>query len=188
VGEKALSDGVLGFRGRGKQHDKPSPQTTGLTYSDFIYLILSDMDKTSVVSLQYWFRCFDIDGNGVLTQPVLERMYKNQHDRLVAANKGSKGRIEVVGTDQMLEYLLDQLNPANRQAITIQDFTTYSDQLLDGGHFFNALSNVVQFAAHEELSREALKHRQETFLAGTGLSDWDRFAAHKYEHYSKTMK
>ncbi len=180
VGEKALTDGVQGFRSR------HSGTSTGLNFSDFIYLFISDIDKTTTVSLRYWFRCYDLDGNGVLTQCMLERIYKNQYDRLIVANKDSNGRIDLFNFNQMMHLLLDKLNPANRQAITIDDFITYPDQLLDGGHFFNGLGNMGRYVLHEDRSLLDRKTRQEAFLTGNGLSDWDRFAMITYTQYARS--
>ncbi len=95
--------------------------------------------------------------------------------------------MEAFSSHQMLEYLLDKLNPSDRQAITIDDFITYPDQLLDSGNFFNGLGNINRYLLHEERSLEDVKTRQESFLcidrAGRklndsdhqGLNDWDRF-------------
>ena len=168
----------MGFRKGGKA--KP---TSGLSYADFIYLYISDIDKTTSMSLRYWFRCFDLDGNGILTQSVLERMYKNQHDRLIVANKDTKGHVEAFSSHQMLEYLLDKLNPNDRQAITIDDFISYSDQLLDSGNFFNGLSNMGNFLQTEEMTMQETKLRQNAFLS-YGLSDWDRHAIAAYNNHS----
>ncbi len=155
----------------------------GLSYADFIYLMLSDVDKTTSMSLRYWFRCFDLDGNGILTQPMLERIYKIQYERLLIAQRDTKGRVEAFSSHQMLEYLLDKLNPSDRQAITIDDFVTYSDQLLDSGNFFNGLGNMGKFLQTEEMTMQETKLRQNAFFSN-GLSDWDRHAIAAYNNHS----
>ncbi|MED6134546.1 hypothetical protein PIB30_037918 [Stylosanthes scabra] len=35
-----------------------------MNYEDFVYFILAEEDKSSEPSLEYWFRCIDLDGNG----------------------------------------------------------------------------------------------------------------------------
>lgn len=40
-------------------------------YEDFVWFILSEEDKTSDTSLEYWFRCCDLDGDGKLTASEL---------------------------------------------------------------------------------------------------------------------
>ena len=37
-----------------------------MSYEDFVWFILSEEDKTSDVSLEYWFRCVDLDCDGAL--------------------------------------------------------------------------------------------------------------------------
>ena len=35
-------------------------------YQDFCWFILSEEDKTSEISLEYWFKCVDLDCDGAL--------------------------------------------------------------------------------------------------------------------------
>ena len=35
-------------------------------YEDFVWFMLSEEDKSTDVSLEYWFRCIDLDCDGVL--------------------------------------------------------------------------------------------------------------------------
>ena len=35
-------------------------------YEDFVWFMLSEEDKSTDVSLEYWFRCIDLDFDGVL--------------------------------------------------------------------------------------------------------------------------
>lgn len=37
-----------------------------MCYEDFVYFILSEEDKTNNVSLDYWFKCIDLDCDGCL--------------------------------------------------------------------------------------------------------------------------
>lgn len=37
-----------------------------MTYRDFVWFILSEEDKGNDVSLEYWFRCIDLDDDGEL--------------------------------------------------------------------------------------------------------------------------
>ncbi len=37
-----------------------------MSYEDFVWFILSEEDKSSDVSLDYWFRCVDLDCDGRL--------------------------------------------------------------------------------------------------------------------------
>jgi Ca2+-binding EF-hand superfamily protein len=37
-----------------------------MSYEDFVYFILSEEDKTNNISLDYWFKCIDLDCDGCL--------------------------------------------------------------------------------------------------------------------------
>jgi Ca2+-binding EF-hand superfamily protein len=51
------------------------PFTSGVPgrmgYEDFVWFILSEEDKTTETSLEYWFRCVDLNGDGKLTPDEL---------------------------------------------------------------------------------------------------------------------
>jgi len=51
-------------------------------YFDFVWFILAEEDKSSETSLEFWFRCIDIDGDGVLSAFELEYFYSEQIQRL----------------------------------------------------------------------------------------------------------
>lgn len=35
-------------------------------YEDFVWFIMSEEDKASDMALEYWFKCCDLDGDGLL--------------------------------------------------------------------------------------------------------------------------
>jgi serine/threonine-protein phosphatase 2A regulatory subunit B'' len=74
VGCRAFTDGKEGgFRHSG-----------GMTYSDFFYFMLAEEDKSSAPSLTYWYRCADLDANGVLTPDELSYFYRSQLHRITS--------------------------------------------------------------------------------------------------------
>ena len=38
-----------------------------MSYEDFIYFILSEEDKTTHQSIEYWFKIIDLDDNGIIS-------------------------------------------------------------------------------------------------------------------------
>ena len=42
-----------------------------MSYEDFVWFVLSEEDKGSDTSLEYWFRCVDLNGDGRLTPDEL---------------------------------------------------------------------------------------------------------------------
>jgi serine/threonine-protein phosphatase 2A regulatory subunit B'' len=53
-----------------------------MSYEDFVYFILSEEDKSTDASLDYWFRCCDLDGDGRLTPDELLYFYEEQLHRM----------------------------------------------------------------------------------------------------------
>ena len=53
-----------------------------MTYEDFVWFILSVEDKRSHQSIEYWFRCMDLDGDGVISLFEMEEFYKEQYKRM----------------------------------------------------------------------------------------------------------
>lgn len=210
VGERALTDGIVGFRSRThvprinniinnrfefhipnqnnnkllSSHNIDEYHQTGLTYLDFIYFYLSDINKMNKMSLRYWFHCCDFDGNGMIPLSLCERIYnKNQYERFLIAYKDTNGRVDVLPSNSMMEYLINKLNPIHNNLLIIDDFINNIHQLLDSGHFFNALCNVSQYVRHEERSNDERKVRRNDFI-NKGLNDWDKYAAKAYRDYA----
>ena len=54
-------------------------------YEDFVWFILSEEDKSSDLSLEYWFRCCDLDCDGCL----------RSHEMLVGPDSGRAAGVAV---------------------------------------------------------------------------------------------
>lgn len=53
-----------------------SGQREKMGYEDFVWFMLSEEDKTTPRSLEYWFKILDLDGNGVITPHEMEYFYE----------------------------------------------------------------------------------------------------------------
>lgn len=53
-----------------------------LTFLDFVWIILCVEDKNHDTSLEFWFRCMDMDGDGYLSGYEMEFFYTHQWTRL----------------------------------------------------------------------------------------------------------
>lgn len=62
-------------RGRRKEGAK-------MTYPEFVWFLVSEEDKRQPRSIEYWFRCMDVDGDGFLSMYELEWFYQEQVSRL----------------------------------------------------------------------------------------------------------
>lgn len=55
-----------------------------MTYSEFVWFLISEEDKSHPRAIEYWFRCMDLDGDGYLSIYELEWFYTEQSRRLEA--------------------------------------------------------------------------------------------------------
>ncbi|KAK2080070.1 hypothetical protein QBZ16_002466 [Prototheca wickerhamii] len=147
------------------------PFSTGnpaqMGYEDFVWFILSEEDKTTDTSLEYWFRSCDLDGDGVLHSSELYYFYEEQVHRMECLSQ------ETVSFSDVMGQLHDMLNPENPSFYTLQDLKR---NRLISGTLFNVLFNLNKFVQFE--TRDPFQARQEREEAG--VSDWDRFARQEY--------
>jgi serine/threonine-protein phosphatase 2A regulatory subunit B'' len=47
-----------------------------MNYEDFVWFMLSEEDKTTLRSLQYWFKVIDLDDNNIITPHEMEHFYE----------------------------------------------------------------------------------------------------------------
>ncbi|KDP26508.1 hypothetical protein JCGZ_17666 [Jatropha curcas] len=135
-------------------------------YEDFVYFMLSEEDKSSEPSLEYWFKCIDLDGNGVLTANEMQFFYEEQLHRMECMAQ------EPVLFEDILCQIVDMIAPEREDYITLQDLK--ASKL--SGNVFNILFNLNKFIAFE--SRDPFLIRQER--EDPTLTEWDRFAHREY--------
>ncbi|KAK4746724.1 hypothetical protein SAY87_025761 [Trapa incisa] len=135
-------------------------------YEDFVYFILSEEDKSSEHSLEYWFKCIDLDGNGVLMRNELQYFYEEQFHRMGCMAQ------EPVLFEDILCQIIDMIGPENESYITLKDLK--GSKL--SGSAFNILFNLNKFMAFE--TRDPFLIRQER--ENPTLTEWDRFAQREY--------
>lgn len=137
-----------------------------MNYEDFVHFILAEEDKSSEPSLEYWFRCIDLDGNGVLTPNEMLFFYEEQLHRMECMAQ------EPVLFEDILCQLVDMIGPESEGYITLRDVK--SSKL--SGNVFNILFNLNKFIAFE--SRDPFLIRQER--EDPNMTEWDRFAHREY--------
>ncbi|KAM7526691.1 hypothetical protein LguiA_016593 [Lonicera macranthoides] len=135
-------------------------------YEDFVYFILSEEDKSSEPSLEYWFKCIDLDGNGVLTRNEMQFFYEEQLHRMECMAQ------EPVLFEDILCQIIDMIKPENESYILLRDLK--GSRL--SGSVFNILFNLNKFMAFE--TRDPFLIRQER--ENPTWTEWDRFAHREY--------
>uniref|UniRef100_A0A0D6QXM8 EF-hand domain-containing protein n=1 Tax=Araucaria cunninghamii TaxID=56994 RepID=A0A0D6QXM8_ARACU len=135
-------------------------------YEDFVYFMLSEEDKSSEPSLEYWFKCVDLDANGVLTPNELQFFYEEQLHRMECMAQ------EPVLFEDILCQMVDMIAPEKECQFTLRDLK----RCKLSGSFFNILFNLNKFMAFE--TRDPFLIRQER--EDPTLTEWDRFAHKEY--------
>ncbi|XP_071724829.1 serine/threonine protein phosphatase 2A regulatory subunit B''beta-like [Rutidosis leptorrhynchoides] len=135
-------------------------------YEDFVYFILAEEDKSAAPSLEYWFKCIDLDGNGILTRNEMQFFYEEQLHRMECMAQ------EPVLFEDILCQIIDMIGPENETYITLQDLKGCKLS----GSVFNILFNLNKFMAFE--TRDPFLIRQER--ENPTLTEWDRFAHREY--------
>jgi len=140
-----------------------------MSFEDFVFFFISEEDKTNPISLTYWFRCVDIDGDGVIRPWEMEFFYEQQLQRLQSYGH------EMIMFSDILCQIHDCISPQLECEIVLADLLRPST-ILAGGVMFNVLFNLNKFIAYEQ--RDAFTIRQ--LHEHPELTDWDRFACTEY--------
>ncbi|CAH8320392.1 unnamed protein product [Eruca vesicaria subsp. sativa] len=141
-----------------------------MSYEDFVYFILAEEDKSSEPSLEYWFKCIDLDGNGVITPNEIHFFFEEQLHRMESITQ------EPVHFNDILCQIIDMIKPEKENCLTLQDLK--GSKL--SGNVFNILFNLNKFMAFE--TRDPFLIRQER--EDPSLTEWDRFAQREYVRLS----
>lgn len=140
-----------------------------MSYTEFVWFLLSEEDKRHPTAIEYWFRCMDLDGDGVLSMYELEYFYEEQLQRMEQLG------IETLPFDDCLCQMLDMIRPSKANNINLKDLKYCKMTPV----FFDTFFNLEKYLDHEQ--RDPFATQRETDEDGNELSDWDRFAAEEYE-------
>eukprot|EP00271_Cylindrocystis_brebissonii_P008751 TRINITY_DN2323_c0_g2_i1.p1 TRINITY_DN2323_c0_g2~~TRINITY_DN2323_c0_g2_i1.p1 ORF type:complete len:564 (-),score=121.44 TRINITY_DN2323_c0_g2_i1:1380-3071(-) len=135
-------------------------------YEDFVWFILSEEDKSSEPSLEYWFKCVDMDCDGRISANEMRYFYEEQLHRMECMAQ------EPVLFEDVCCQMADMINPRKKGDLTLRDLK----RCKLSGNFFNVLFNLNKFVAFE--TRDPFLIRQER--EDPTLTEWDRFARGEY--------
>nr|XP_058906485.1 serine/threonine-protein phosphatase 2A regulatory subunit B'' subunit beta isoform X4 [Kogia breviceps] len=150
---------------RGKKVQKEGK----ISYADFVWFLISEEDKKTPTSIEYWFRCMDLDGDGVLSMFELEYFYEEQCRRLDSM------AVEALPFEDCLCQMLDLVKPQSEGRITLHDLK----RCRLANVFFDTFFNIEKYLDHEQ--REQISLFRESESEGPELSDWERYAAEEYD-------
>ncbi|KAF7991624.1 hypothetical protein HCN44_008995, partial [Aphidius gifuensis] len=140
-----------------------------MSYTEFVWFLLSEEDKNHPTAIEYWFRCMDLDGDGYLSMYELEYFYEEQLDRMEAIG------METLPFEDCLCQMLDMIHPSIPRKISLSDLKKCKMTSI----FFDTFFNLEKYLDHEQ--RDPFASTRDHDADGHELSDWDRFAADEYE-------
>uniref|UniRef100_A0A8C4KE02 Protein phosphatase 2 regulatory subunit B''beta n=1 Tax=Dromaius novaehollandiae TaxID=8790 RepID=A0A8C4KE02_DRONO len=159
--ERIFSGAVT--RGRKAQKDGK------ISYADFVWFLISEEDKKTPTSIEYWFRCMDLDGDGALSMYELEYFYEEQCQKL------DNMAIEPLPFEDCLCQILDLVKPQYEGKITLHDLKKCKLTNV----FFDTFFNIEKYLDHEQ------KDQFSVLRDGEGesqeISDWEKYAAEEYD-------
>ncbi|EDV21934.1 uncharacterized protein TRIADDRAFT_29944 [Trichoplax adhaerens] len=139
-----------------------------LTFEEFVWFLISEEDKKHPKSIEYWFRCMDLDGDGYLSTYELEYFYNEQYCRMESLG------VEAVKFEDLLCQMIDLVKPKIENTITVRDI-----KACGLGHiFFNAFVNFSKFMEYEQRDPFADKDLEDEF---SDMTFWERYAMNEYE-------
>ncbi|KAM6285689.1 serine/threonine-protein phosphatase 2A regulatory subunit B'' subunit beta isoform 2-T2 [Spheniscus humboldti] len=159
--ERIFSGAVT--RGRKAQKDGK------ISYADFVWFLISEEDKKTPTSIEYWFRCMDLDGDGALSMYELEYFYEEQCQKL------DNMAIEPLPFEDCLCQMLDLVKPQYEGKITLHDLKRCKLTNV----FFDTFFNIEKYLDHEQKDQFSMLRDGEG--ESQEVSDWEKYAAEEYD-------
>lgn len=140
-----------------------------MSYAEFVWFLISEEDKKNPTSIEYWFRCMDMDGDGVLSMFELEFFYEEQCERMEGMG------IEPLPFQDLLCQMLDLVKPECPGKITLRDLKRCRMAHI----FYDTFFNLEKYLDHEQ--RDPFAVQKDLDSDGPEPSDWDKYASEEYE-------
>ncbi|KAG0748937.1 hypothetical protein G6F57_006085 [Rhizopus arrhizus] len=136
-----------------------------LTYLDYIWFFMSEVDKSTTVAIEYWFRCLDEDGDGIITCYDLYHYWKEQEKRN-----------DLIQPKVPSQYRLNDLK--KNGFIAEKFFDTFLN--FDKFQFHDAYQTL--YRANHQLSEKKLTVDSDMFLLEPfTLGTWNEYANQEYQ-------
>ncbi|XP_068436149.1 serine/threonine-protein phosphatase 2A regulatory subunit B'' subunit alpha isoform X2 [Clinocottus analis] len=140
-----------------------------MSYAEFVWFLMSEEDKKNPTSIEYWFRCMDVDGDGVLSMFELEYFYEEQCERM------ERMGIEPLPFQDLLCQMLDLVKPESSGNISLGDLKRCRMAHI----FYDTFFNLEKYLDHEQ--RDPFAVQKDVDSEGPEPSDWDKYASEEYE-------
>ncbi|XP_062982396.1 serine/threonine-protein phosphatase 2A regulatory subunit B'' subunit beta isoform X2 [Elgaria multicarinata webbii] len=140
-----------------------------ISYADFVWFLISEEDKKTTTSIEYWFRCMDLDGDGVLSMYELQYFYEEQCQKL------DNMAIEPLPFEDCLCQMLDLVKPECEGKITLHDLK----KCKMANVFFDTFFNIEKYLDHEQKDQFSMLRGTEN--ENQEMTDWEKYAAEEYD-------
>ncbi|XP_028401292.1 serine/threonine-protein phosphatase 2A regulatory subunit B'' subunit beta-like [Dendronephthya gigantea] len=144
------------------------PSNNGkMTYEEFVWFLMAEEDKHQPRSIEYWFRCMDLDGDGIISLYELEYFYEDQVAKMEALG------IEAMSFEDCICSVLDLVKPKEEGKVSLGDLKRCGLAHI----FFNTFLNLDKYVEYEQRDPFAsLKSDPEERVP----SDWEKFCLEEY--------
>ncbi|GJJ78022.1 serine/threonine-protein phosphatase 2A regulatory subunit B'' [Entomortierella parvispora] len=143
------------------------PQNYRMTYKGFIWFLLAETDKQTTTSIEYWFRCMDLDGDGILTVFELEQLFQEQATRMAILG------MESFGFRDAICQMQDLVSPKETGLVRLSDLK----QCGQAGPFIDLFCNVVRWRSFEAHQHQIRMRQQHIAMQRAADAAWEEVAA-----------
>lgn len=143
------------------------PQNYRMTYKGFIWFLLAETDKQTVTSIEYWFRCMDLDGDGILTVFELEQLFQEQAARMSILG------MESFGFRDAICQMQDLVCPRDCGWVRLTDLKLCGQ----AGPFIDLFCNVVRWRAFEAHQHQIRMRQQQIAMQRAADAAWEEVAS-----------
>ncbi|KAJ3323998.1 Serine/threonine-protein phosphatase 2A regulatory subunit B'' subunit alpha [Boothiomyces sp. JEL0866] len=126
------------MQGCGKPLAK-GPNSCVMTYEDFIWFIFAVEDKRTPQAIEYWFRCLDLDGDGVISLYELTHFYADQLERMKCSRISDEWKM-----NDFICSLIDLVKPKNPNYFTLSDLKRSGSAPL----FYDMIFDLRKYDSH----------------------------------------
>ncbi|KAK3749324.1 hypothetical protein RRG08_056204 [Elysia crispata] len=140
-----------------------------MSYREFVWFLLAEEDKRHMTSIEYWFRCMDLDGDGVISMYEMEFFHEEQMNKMETLG------IERLPFEDTVCQMLDMVSPRTEGRITLGDLKSCKMTNI----FFDTFFNLDKFLEHEQ--RDPFANARDPNAEHVEVSDWNKYAEEEYD-------
>ncbi|KAH7728785.1 EF hand family protein [Aphelenchoides avenae] len=137
-------------------------------FEEFVAFLLAEEDKKHPTSIEYWFRCLDMDGDGFISLFEMEHFYRGVENKLSSRN------METLSLSDVVCNLLDLVTPKNPPSVSLNDLKRCGL----AHRFFNTFVNYIKYVEQESSDGERASLKTN---GDKEMSDWEQFCMVEYE-------